>query len=75
MTISQIPIKFLTKYERARVLGTRALQLSLNAISNVDTTNMTDPLLIAEKELVEGKIPIIVRRRLPDGNCEEWSLN
>jgi len=68
MTSSQIPIEFLTKYERARVLGTRALQLSLNAISTVDTTNMTDPLKIAEKELVEGKIPIIVRRRLPDGN-------
>jgi len=68
MTSSQIHPEFLTKYERARVLGTRALQLSLNAISTVDTTNMTDPLKIAEKELTEGKIPIIVRRRLPDGN-------
>ena len=68
MTSLQIPTEFLTKYERARVLGTRALQLSMNAISTVDTTNMTDPLKIAEKELVEGKIPIIVRRRLPDGN-------
>lgn len=68
MTSSQKHPEFLTKYERARVLGTRALQLSMNAISTVDTTNMTDPLKIAEKELVEGKIPIIVRRRLPDGN-------
>jgi len=68
MTSSQKPTEFLTKYERARVLGTRALQLSMNAISTVDTTNMTDPLLIAEKELLEGKIPIIIRRRLPDGN-------
>jgi len=75
MSSSTIRTEFLTKYERARVLGTRALQLSLNAISTVDTANMTDPLLIAEKELVEGKIPIIVRRRLPDGNCEEWNLN
>lgn len=68
MTSSQIHTEFLTKYERARVLGTRALQLSMNAISTVDTTNMTDPLKIAEKELLEGKIPIIIRRRLPDGN-------
>ena len=68
MTSSQIHPEFLTKYERARVLGTRALQLSLNAISTVDTTNMTDPLKIAEKELMKGNIPIIVRRRLPDGN-------
>lgn len=75
MTSSQKHPEFLTKYERARVLGTRALQLSMNAISTVDTTNMTDPLKIAEKELVEGKIPIIVRRRLPDGNYTELSLN
>jgi DNA-directed RNA polymerase I, II, and III subunit RPABC2 len=75
MTSSQIPTEFLTKYERARVLGTRALQLSMNAISTVDTTNMTDPLLIAEKELLEGKIPIIIRRRLPDGNYVDLRMN
>jgi DNA-directed RNA polymerase I, II, and III subunit RPABC2 len=75
MTSSQIHTEFLTKYERARVLGTRALQLSMNAISTVDTTNMTDPLLIAEKELLEGKIPIIIRRRLPDGNYVDLRMN
>jgi DNA-directed RNA polymerase I, II, and III subunit RPABC2 len=41
----------------------------------VDTTNMTDPLLIAEKELLEGKIPIIIRRRLPDGNYVDLRMN
>jgi len=68
MSNSQIQSEFLTKYERARVLGTRALQLIMNAISTVDITNMTDPLKIAEKELLDDKIPIIIRRRLPDGN-------
>jgi DNA-directed RNA polymerases I, II, and III subunit RPABC2 len=32
-----------------------------------------DPIAIAEKELVENKIPFIVRRYLPDGSYEDWS--
>lgn len=34
----------------------------------------TDPLVIAMKELKEKKIPIIVRRYLPDGSHEDWSV-
>jgi DNA-directed RNA polymerase I, II, and III subunit RPABC2 len=35
----------------------------------------TDPLLIAEKELKNRKIPISVRRLLPDGSYEDWSID
>jgi len=49
---------YLTKYERARVLGTRALQISMNAPVLVDLDGETDPLKIAEKELRERKIPL-----------------
>jgi len=65
---------FLTKYERARIIGTRALQLSMDAVSTVDTTNMSDPLKIAEKELLHNKIPIIIRRYLPNGLYEDCKL-
>ena len=58
----------------ARILGTRALQLSLGAPPMVDYAGETDPLMIAKKELQEKKIPITIRRRLPDGSTEEWSL-
>jgi DNA-directed RNA polymerase I, II, and III subunit RPABC2 len=58
---------FMTKYERARILGTRALQISMNAPVLVDLEGETDPLQIAIKELREKKIPLIVRRYLPDG--------
>ncbi|KAL9070037.1 MAG: hypothetical protein Q9157_005954 [Trypethelium eluteriae] len=58
---------YMTKYERARVLGTRALQISMNAPVLVDLEGETDPLQIAIKELREKKIPLIVRRYLPDG--------
>lgn len=58
---------YMTKYERARVLGTRALQISMNAPVLVDLEGETDPLQLAIKELKEKRIPLVVRRYLPDG--------
>mmetsp|Transcript_13332 Transcript_13332/g.48528 ORF Transcript_13332/g.48528 Transcript_13332/m.48528 type:complete len:149 (+) Transcript_13332:238-684(+) len=67
--------RFLTKYERARVLGTRALQISMNAPVMVELAGETDPLEIAMKELREKKIPFTIRRYLPDGSYEDWGVN
>jgi len=67
--------KFMTKYERARILGTRALQISLGAPVMVDLGGETDPLAIARKELKDRKIPIMIRRYLPDGSFEDWAIN
>ncbi|KAK2630405.1 hypothetical protein QTJ16_001225 [Diplocarpon rosae] len=64
---------YMTKYERARILGTRALQISMNAPVLVDLEGETDPLQIAIKELREKKIPLIVRRYMPDGMYEDWT--
>ncbi|KIW65196.1 hypothetical protein PV04_07476 [Phialophora macrospora] len=64
---------YMTKYERARVLGTRALQLSMNAPPMVDVSNETDPLAMAILELNQKKMPLIVRRYLPDGWYEDWT--
>jgi len=66
---------YLTKYERARVLGTRALQISLGAPILVDIGGEIDPLEIAMKELKQRKIPIIIRRYLPDKSYEDWSID
>eukprot|EP01063_Lacrimia_lanifica_P039329 TRINITY_DN8619_c0_g1_i1.p5 TRINITY_DN8619_c0_g1~~TRINITY_DN8619_c0_g1_i1.p5 ORF type:complete len:154 (+),score=59.14 TRINITY_DN8619_c0_g1_i1:73-534(+) len=66
--------RFLTKYERARVLGIRALQISMGAPVKTELDGETDPLIIASKELREKKIPIIVRRNLPDGTYEDWPI-
>ncbi|KAI9471822.1 MAG: RNA polymerase, subunit omega/K/RPB6 [Benjaminiella poitrasii] len=65
---------YLTKYERARILGTRALQISLSAPVMVDIDGETDALAIANKELREKKIPLIVRRFMPDGTYEDWKI-
>eukprot|EP00211_Chloroparvula_japonica_P012326 CAMPEP_0119137034 /NCGR_PEP_ID=MMETSP1310-20130426/22738_1 /TAXON_ID=464262 /ORGANISM="Genus nov. species nov., Strain RCC2339" /LENGTH=143 /DNA_ID=CAMNT_0007128085 /DNA_START=32 /DNA_END=463 /DNA_ORIENTATION=- len=68
--------RFMTKYERARILGTRALQLSMNAPALVQLEpGETDPLQIAMKELRENKIPIIIRRYLPHGDYEDWAVD
>ena len=64
---------YMTKYERARILGTRALQISMNAPPLVDIEGETDPLAIAMREFNQKKIPLIVRRYLPDGSFEDWT--
>jgi DNA-directed RNA polymerases I, II, and III subunit RPABC2 len=72
---ARITTRYMTKYERARVLGTRALQISMNAPIMVDNDGETDPLKIAMKELRERKIPMIIRRFLPDGSFEDWNID
>eukprot|EP00904_Undaria_pinnatifida_P007880 jgi/Undpi1/4221/HiC_scaffold_16.g07587.m1 len=47
---------------------------NMNAPVMVDIENETDPLKIAMKELRERKIPIKIRRYLPDGSHEDWSI-
>ena len=66
---------YMTKYERARVLGTRALQIAMCAPVMVELEGETDPLQIAMKELKQRKIPIIIRRYLPDNSYEDWAIN
>ena len=72
----RITPNFMTKYEKARIIGTRALQISKNAPVLVDLGKEDiDPILIAEKELAERKIPFVIRRYLPNGTYEDWRVN
>ena len=65
---------FLSKFEKVRILGERATQLSLGAPSTVDITGLTDALSIAEKEFKERKIPILIVRTFPDGKIKKFRL-
>ncbi|CAB0035864.1 unnamed protein product [Trichogramma brassicae] len=71
----RITTHYMTKYERARILGTRALQISMCAPVMVELEGETDPLQIAMKELKQRKIPIIIRRFLPDNSYEDWGID
>ncbi|KAI6182355.1 RPB6-like protein [Aphelenchoides bicaudatus] len=70
----RVTTNYMTKYERARILGTRALQIAMGAPVMVELEGETDPLEVARKELKERKIPIIIRRYLPDGSFEDWGV-
>jgi DNA-directed RNA polymerase subunit K len=51
-----------TRFERARILGARALQVSLGAPILVEVPDeLIDPVTIAEKEFEAGVVPITVR--------------
>ncbi|MFW9998053.1 MAG: DNA-directed RNA polymerase subunit K [Candidatus Odinarchaeota archaeon] len=64
----------LTKFERARILGTRALQISMGAPVLIDLDeqeDVSDPLLLANAEMIKRVLPISVRRVLPDGRYQD----
>lgn len=68
-------LPFITKYERARVLGERAKQLDGGAKPLVPIEiDVIDGYLIALKEFEQKKIPFIVKRPMPSGGCEYWKL-
>ena len=52
-----------TRFEKARILGARALQISMGAPVLMDLPeDITDPVAIAELEFKEGVIPVTVKR-------------
>jgi DNA-directed RNA polymerase subunit K/omega len=68
-------LPFITRYEKARILGERAKQLNSGAKSVIDVDpNIIDGYLIALKEYEKKAIPFIVKRPLPNGGCEYWKF-
>ena len=65
----------LTRFEKARIMGARALQLSLGAPPFIDIpVNAATSLDISMKELEERVIPITIRRVLPNGDYQNIPL-
>lgn len=68
-------IPYLTKYEKARIIGTRALQISLDSKVFVEKNGETDPYKLAVMEFEQKKIPLLVQRILPNGDIETLDVN
>jgi len=69
-------LPFLTRYEKARILGERAKQLNAGAKSTIELeSNIIDGYLIAMKEFDAKKIPFVIKRPLPNGGCEYWRFS
>jgi len=66
----------LTRFERARIMGARALQLSLGAPVFIEIPkNATSSLEIAMEELKQRVIPIVIKRTLPNGDYQHLSID
>jgi DNA-directed RNA polymerase I, II, and III subunit RPABC2 len=67
----------LYKYEKVKIIGIRAQQIQQGAPSYI----RIDPLVpfnareIAKTELLAGKIPFMISRKMPDGKVEYWRLD
>ncbi|BAJ49999.1 DNA-directed RNA polymerase subunit K [Candidatus Caldarchaeum subterraneum] len=64
----------LTKYEKARIIGGRALQLSLGAFPLVEVRPGESNIDIAKREFERGVLPIIIRRKRFDGSYVDIPL-
>ena len=70
-----VTFPFITKYERARVLGERSKQLGMGAKPLIEVgPDVIDPYLIALSEYEQKRIPFIIKRPLPNGGCEYWKF-
>jgi DNA-directed RNA polymerase subunit K/omega len=68
-------IPYLTKYEKARILGQRSKQIECGAKPFIKVPeNIIDGYIIAELELQQKRIPFIIRRPLPGGGSEYWNI-
>ena len=66
----------LTRFEKARIMGARALQLSLGAPVFIEIPkNATTSLQIAMEELKQRVIPIVIKRTLPNGDYQNIPLD
>ena len=62
----------LTRFERARIVGARALQISMGAPLLIEVTEgVEDSVDLAMEELQAEVLPITIRRRLPDGTYHD----
>jgi len=60
---TKLKMEAVNKYEKARILGARALQISLGAPILLDVPkSLTEPFDIAQMELEKDVIPIVVKR-------------
>ena len=66
----------LTRFEKARIVGARALQIAMGAPVLVDSSNLSSPVAIdiALNELENGVLPMTIRRTLPDGTFQDIPL-
>ena len=72
----RISRNIISKYEKTRLISTRASQIENNSPIFTDITSLVekDPISIATKEYNEKTIPLGIRRILPNGEIEDFFI-
>jgi DNA-directed RNA polymerase I, II, and III subunit RPABC2 len=66
---------FLTNFERTKIIGLRANQISRGSVPFVSVPkHITDVRDIARLELEQKRLPYLIKRPLPNGTFEYWRL-
>lgn len=71
----RITSEYLSLYEYNAVIGHRATHISQGAHIFIDYKDLTDPIQIAKKEIMEHKCPFSIKRKLRANLCELWNIN
>tara|TARA_B110001450_G_C17586387_1_gene467111 strand:- start:559 stop:855 length:297 start_codon:yes stop_codon:yes gene_type:complete len=67
---------YLTKYERAKIIGISAQQIESGREPNIKIPeSLTHVIDIAEYELKNKQTPFIIKRKLPNNKFEYWTLD
>jgi DNA-directed RNA polymerase I, II, and III subunit RPABC2 len=75
---ARITQPYFTKYEYTALVAVRAQQISDGAkpLISLDGLKTSDPMFVwnvAKQEIMERKLPFIIRRPLPNNTAEFWS--
>lgn len=67
---------YMTKYDRAKIIGVRAQQIAMGAVPNITLPegHHYTPVQIARMEFDQKKTPIIIQRMFHTGRYEEWKV-
>jgi len=74
------PVDYLTKYEEAAIIGHRAHELAIGktVVAKVDPLKpfpVRDDIELAERELIQGKIDMTIRRYYPDKSFSDHPVS
>ena len=77
-TADRKTLPYYNKYEHTALYATRAQQLADGARPLVSLEGIlpSDPMFVwtvAEREILEQRLPFLIHRRMPDGKSEFWS--
>jgi DNA-directed RNA polymerase I, II, and III subunit RPABC2 len=70
-----ITSEVLTKFEITEIISIRSLQIQESQLCFTDVGDLTDPILMAKKELNDKKCPLSIVRNINTNLVEIWDVN